>query len=54
MSYKSHCDVDRSAYYNHNGQKYQVSLETGYNMYPPNKEKGGCIKKTKIIIISQY
>jgi hypothetical protein len=40
-------DVDRSAYYNLNGQKYQVSLaETGYNMYLPNKEKAAVLRKT--------
>lgn len=40
-------DVDRSAYYNYNGQKYQVSLaETGYNMYLPNKEKAAVLRKT--------
>ncbi|CAH0335288.1 hypothetical protein FVB9288_00923 [Flavobacterium sp. CECT 9288] len=40
-------DVDRSAYYNYNGQKYQVSLaETGYNMYLPNKEKTAVLRKT--------
>lgn len=40
-------DVDRSAYYNHNGQKYQVALvETGYNMYLPNKEKAAVLRKT--------
>jgi hypothetical protein len=40
-------DVDRSAYYNYNGQKYQVSLaETGYNMYFPNKEKAAVLRKT--------
>nr|WP_314839592.1 hypothetical protein [uncultured Flavobacterium sp.] len=40
-------DVDRSAYYNYNGKKYQVSLaETGYNMYLPNKEKAAVLRKT--------
>ena len=40
-------DVDRSAYYNLNGQKYQVSLaETGYNIYLPNKEKAAVLRKT--------
>ncbi|HRL71434.1 MAG: hypothetical protein KA463_06405 [Flavobacterium sp.] len=40
-------DIDRSAYYNLNGQKYQVSLvETGYNMYLPNKEKTAVLRKT--------
>ncbi|RDI52459.1 hypothetical protein [Flavobacterium glaciei] len=40
-------DVDRSAYYNYNGQKFQVALaETGYNMYLPNKEKTAVLRKT--------
>jgi hypothetical protein len=46
-------DIDRSAYYNLNGQKYQVSLvETGYNMYLPNKEKTiHCVKKLVYLVM---
>lgn len=40
-------DVDRSAYYDFNGVKYQVKLaETGYNLYLPNEEKAAVLRKT--------
>ncbi|MFV8352073.1 hypothetical protein [Flavobacterium sp. XS2P14] len=40
-------DVDRSAYYDFNGVKYQVkSAESGYNLYLPNAEKAAVLRKT--------
>jgi hypothetical protein len=40
-------DIDRSAYYDLNGEKYQVKLaESGYNMYLPNSEKTAILRKT--------
>ncbi|MDI5949351.1 hypothetical protein QLS91_00765 [Flavobacterium sp. LB2P84] len=40
-------DVDRSAYYDLNGEKYQVKLaESGYTIYQPNAEKAAVLRKT--------
>ena len=40
-------DVDRSAYYDFNGVKYQVkTAESGYNFYLPNEEKAAVLRKT--------
>ncbi|MDI5888062.1 MULTISPECIES: hypothetical protein [Flavobacterium] len=40
-------DVDRSAYYDLNGQKYEVKLaESGYTIYQPNAEKAAVLRKT--------
>ncbi|WP_338648014.1 hypothetical protein V5J73_04950 [Flavobacterium sp. KS-LB2] len=40
-------DVDRSAYYYLNGQKYQVKLaESGYTIYQPNEQKAAVLRKT--------
>ncbi|MFV8346668.1 hypothetical protein [Flavobacterium sp. ZB4P13] len=40
-------DIDRSAYYDLNGQKYQVKLaESGYTIYQPNEEKAAVLRKT--------
>ncbi len=40
-------DVDRSAYYNLNGEKYQVSIsEMGYDVYLPNNKKAAILRKT--------
>ena len=40
-------DVDRSAYYNLNGKKYQVALsENGYNVFLPNRQKTAILRKT--------
>lgn len=40
-------DVDRSAYYDLNGQKYQVKLaESGYTIYQPNEQKAAVLRKT--------
>lgn len=40
-------DVDRSAYYNLNGKKYQVSTDnSGYNMYFPDGKKAAILRKT--------
>ncbi|MDI6050945.1 hypothetical protein QLS31_14005 [Flavobacterium sp. XS2P24] len=40
-------DVDRSAYYDLNGQKYEVKLaDSGYTIYQPNAEKAAVLRKT--------
>lgn len=40
-------DVDRSAYYDLNGEKYDVKLaESGYTIYQPNAEKAAVLRKT--------
>ena len=40
-------DVDRSAYYDLNGEKYEVKLaESGYTIYQPNAEKAAVLRKT--------
>ncbi|MFV8335827.1 hypothetical protein ACNQF7_07020 [Flavobacterium sp. RSP29] len=40
-------DIDRSAYYDLNGEKYQVKLaESGYTIYQPNAEKAAVLRKT--------
>lgn len=40
-------DVDRSAYYNLNGKKYQVSSDnSGYTMYLPDGKKAAILRKT--------
>ena len=40
-------DVDRSAYYDLNGDKYDVKLaESGYTIYQPNAEKAAVLRKT--------
>lgn len=40
-------DIDRSAYYDLNGQKYEVKLaESGYTIYQPNAEKAAVLRKT--------
>jgi hypothetical protein len=40
-------DVDRSAYYDFNGSKYQVKLaERGYTIYLPNQQKAAVLRKT--------
>lgn len=40
-------DVDRSAYYSSNGQKYQVALDkNGYTMTIPNKTRTATLRKT--------
>lgn len=40
-------DIDRSAYYELNGEKYQVKLaESGYTIYQPNQEKAAVLRKT--------
>lgn len=40
-------DVDRSAYYNLNGEKYQVALsEKGYDIFLPNRQKAAILRKT--------
>ena len=40
-------DVDRSAYYDLNGEKYEVKLaESGYTIYQPNTEKAAVLRKT--------
>ncbi|TDE28838.1 MULTISPECIES: hypothetical protein [Flavobacterium] len=40
-------DIDRSAYYDLNGEKYQVKLaESGYTIYQPNQEKAAVLRKT--------
>ena len=40
-------DVDRSAYYDLNGEKYQVKLaESGYTIYQSNAEKAAVLRKT--------
>ena len=39
--------VDRSAYYDLNGERYQVKLsESGYNIYQPNTKKAAVLRKT--------
>lgn len=40
-------DVDRSAYYDLNGEKYQVKLaERGYTIYQPNEQRAAVLRKT--------
>ena len=40
-------DIDRSAYYEFNGVKYEIkSADTGYNLYLPNAEKAAVLRKT--------
>ncbi len=40
-------DIDRSAYYDLNGEKYEVKLaERGYTIYQPNAEKAAVLRKT--------
>jgi hypothetical protein len=40
-------EVDRSAYYDLNGERYQVKLsESGYNIYQPNTKKEAVLRKT--------
>lgn len=40
-------DVDRSAYYNYNGAKYQVSIDkTGYTMFSPSGKKSAVLRRT--------
>ena len=40
-------EVDRSAYYDFNGVKYQIKLaESGYNFYLPNEQKAAVLRKT--------
>lgn len=40
-------DVDRSAYYNLNGNKYQVAVDkTGYTMFTPTGKKTAVLRKT--------
>lgn len=40
-------DVDRSAYYNLNGKKYQISNDKGgYTMYYPDGKKSAILRKT--------
>jgi hypothetical protein len=40
-------DVDRSAYYNLNGSKYQVAVDkTGYTMFTPTGKKTAVLRKT--------
>ncbi|MCL6460349.1 hypothetical protein SAMN05444372_10492 [Flavobacterium micromati] len=40
-------DVDRSSYYDLNGERYQVKLsESGYNIYQPNAKKAAVLRKT--------
>lgn len=40
-------DIDRSAYYNLNGKKYQVSSDnSGYTMYLPDGKKAAILRKT--------
>ena len=40
-------DVDKSAYQDLNGEKYEVKLaESGYTIYQPNAEKAAVLRKT--------
>jgi hypothetical protein len=40
-------DVDRSAYYNLNGEKYQFTTDnSGYTMYLPNSKKAAILRRT--------
>lgn len=40
-------DVERSAYYTLNGQKYQVAIDkSGYTMSIPNTKKAAVLRKT--------
>ncbi|RTY95231.1 hypothetical protein [Flavobacterium sp. GT3R68] len=40
-------DVDRSAYYNYNGGKYQVAVDkTGYTMFSPSGKKAAILRRT--------
>jgi len=40
-------EVDRSAYYDLNGERYQVKLsESGYNIFQPNTKKAAVLRKT--------
>ncbi|WP_413998835.1 hypothetical protein ACMDB5_13765 [Flavobacterium sp. W1B] len=40
-------DVDRSAYYELNGQKYQVAIDkNGYNMFSPDGKEAAVLRKT--------
>lgn len=40
-------DVDRSAYYNYNGTKYQVAVDkTGYTMFTPSGKKAAILRRT--------
>ena len=40
-------DIDRSAYYKLNGQKYQVAIDqNGYNFYSPNGKQKGVLRRT--------
>lgn len=40
-------DIDRSAYYNLNGKKYQVSSDnSGYTMYLPDGKKAAILRRT--------
>lgn len=40
-------DIDRSAYYNLNGSKYQFTTDkSGYTMYLPNSKKAAILRRT--------
>ena len=40
-------DVDRSAYYDLNGNKYKVAIDqSGYNMFSPSGKKAAILRKT--------
>lgn len=40
-------EIDRSAYYELNGQKYQISLDqNGYNLIFPDRKEKGVLRKT--------
>jgi hypothetical protein len=40
-------DIDRSAYYNLNGEKYQFTNDSsGYTMYLPNSKKAAILRRT--------
>ncbi|MFV5692651.1 hypothetical protein ACM55K_11555 [Flavobacterium sp. LT1R49] len=40
-------DIDRSAYYNLNGEKYQFTTDnSGYTMYLPNSKKAAILRRT--------
>ncbi|MFV5695797.1 hypothetical protein ACM55G_10215 [Flavobacterium sp. LB3P122] len=40
-------DIDRSAYYNLNGKKYQFTTDnSGYTMYLPNSKKAAILRRT--------
>jgi hypothetical protein len=40
-------ELDRSAYYDYNGERYNVKLsESGYNVYQPNDKRAAVLRKT--------